>query len=142
MTINKTKNEVADTEGYRRKIRGERIRRFRIWKELTQVELGKLIGAKSPSTTISLIERGLQSISVTQAERIAEVLEIDPLLILTGENFSDEEMDLLDKFISSLKGVRNKRIKQSDNILSSPVKSRDSNSALLPSNLIKKKIFR
>lgn len=67
-------NGTMDSDGERRRIRGARLRRLRKRLGITQIELGRMIGAKSPSATISLIERGLQSMSVDQIEKLAQAL--------------------------------------------------------------------
>ncbi len=53
---------------------GERIRKFRLRKKLTQKELAELIGRKS--SVLSLIERNSRNISVKNLQKIAKALGV------------------------------------------------------------------
>ena len=57
-------------------ISGERIRRARILKGLTQKELAAKVGY-SDSTTIYKIEKGLQDIPTSKIKQLCKVLDID-----------------------------------------------------------------
>ena len=57
-------------------ISGERIRRARIVKGLTQKELAAKVGY-SDSTTIYKIEKGLQDIPTSKIKQLCKVLDID-----------------------------------------------------------------
>lgn len=63
-----------------------RLKEFRAKKDINQQDLGKLVGASRQ--TISLIERGDYSPSVTLALKIAQYFEtsVEEIFILTGDD--------------------------------------------------------
>lgn len=63
-----------------------RLKEFRAKKDINQQDLGKLVGASRQ--TISLIERGDYSPSVTLAIKIAQYFEtsVEEIFILTGDD--------------------------------------------------------
>lgn len=65
----------------------ERIRKYRISKKLKQSELGEKLGLKC--STYSQMERK-GTISVEMALKIAKILEIDPALIIYGNETEDK----------------------------------------------------
>ena len=64
----------------------ERIRKYRIAKKIKQSELGEKLGLKC--STYSQMERK-GTISVEMALKIADILEIDPALIIYGNETGD-----------------------------------------------------
>jgi transcriptional regulator with XRE-family HTH domain len=67
---------------------GERIRKARIDKGLTQKQLGELCGIAEPN--IRKYELGTQNPKIGTVRRIADALAIDPMILITWESFPDE----------------------------------------------------
>jgi len=59
---------------------GKRLRAFRLRKDLSQVELAKVLGTKQAN--VSDIERGIRGVTVQQLVKVARVLGITPNEIL------------------------------------------------------------
>ena len=71
---------------------GERIRQYRELRKLTQDDLARQ--ADIPSTSISRIEHGLRKVTLEEAVRLAEVLQID-LTALAGVSSSETELSAM-----------------------------------------------
>lgn len=69
------------------KFTGERIRRARMRRGMSQVDLSKALGY-ADSTTIYKIEKGLQKIPFRKIKEICEVLDIDMDYLTEGFDFS------------------------------------------------------
>lgn len=63
-----------DTEDYYQRL-GERIRRERVVRDVSQVTLGDVVALKASS--ICLIEKGKRTLRVDQLDRIAAFLGVD-----------------------------------------------------------------
>lgn len=78
---------------------GTNIRLYRQQKGLTQESLAEKLDVSS--SYIGYVERGQKSPSLQLMERISEVLEVEPALLLSK---SDDENDELKRLISLLAG--------------------------------------
>lgn len=65
------------------KIVGANVRRIRIARQLTQVELAAL--AKMPQGHLSALENGKRSPNLSTVAEIAEALGVEPVSLLLGE---------------------------------------------------------
>lgn len=74
------------------KYTGDRIRRARMIKGLSQVELAKFLGY-ADSTTIYKIEKGLQKVPFKKIKAICEVLDVDIDYLTEGFDFVVESED-------------------------------------------------
>ena len=66
---------------------GERLKRARLLKNMSQVELAKAAGY-GDSTTIYKIEQGKQKIPASKLKRICDVLEIDHTYLTEGFEYT------------------------------------------------------
>ena len=65
---------------------GKRIRKVRILRGLSQDELAKRCGYKSRSA-INKIETGINDIPISKIKIIAEILDVDKMIILNENKF-------------------------------------------------------
>ncbi|AID44745.1 Phage LexA repressor [Candidatus Arthromitus sp. SFB-mouse-NL] len=65
---------------------GKRIRKVRILRGLSQDELAKRCGYKSRSA-INKIETGINDIPISKIKIIAEILDVDEMIILNENKF-------------------------------------------------------
>jgi transcriptional regulator with XRE-family HTH domain len=72
---------------------GERIRRIRETKDVTQVELAKTLGVTQ--SNVSEMERGVRGITSHQVVRLAKALHVSVDEILLGGNGSAEKVSLV-----------------------------------------------
>lgn len=71
---------------------GELVKYYRKSRKMSQEELGALCGYKSGKTAISKIERGVNDANTATIQKIAEALNVSPLLFLepfTADNLSE-----------------------------------------------------
>lgn len=82
---------------------GEKIKRIRIWKNLSQVELAEKVGLSRQ--TISYYEKGEHFPTIDIVVKLAEALEISPMLLIGDmleppkEFISEELLEQLNKSI-------------------------------------------
>jgi transcriptional regulator with XRE-family HTH domain len=95
-------DECMDGDLEKRKIRGRRLRRLRLAAGITQEELGTALGLKSGSSHISQIEGGTKGMSLEQTEKIAKLLGVHPIVIATGRDYTNEQLDFLNQCCSVL----------------------------------------
>lgn len=70
---------------------GEKIRYYRILRNLTQEELAEQIG--SSGSYVGRIERGEQNVKLETLEKIANALKLDVFLFFQKENVADPLQD-------------------------------------------------
>ena len=63
---------------------GERVRALREARDLSQGELGKILGV--PATNVSAIERGVRGLSLQQLAKLATALDVPAGEILNGHS--------------------------------------------------------
>ena len=71
---------------------GERIRRFREARDITQVQLAKTLGITQ--SNVSEMERGIRGVTAHQAVRLAKALRVSVDEILIGRNGTREKTPL------------------------------------------------
>lgn len=82
---------------------GERLKRIRLEKGMTQRQFGKLI--HKPHTGISKIERGIQCLNMNDIEHITKILNISVLdLIYIPTNELATELEKREGFINEFYG--------------------------------------
>lgn len=81
---------------------GEKIRDYRIDKDLSQKQMSELIPMNQ--SNYSKIERGLQEPNLYQLKKIAEILDIsvDKLLGITRPNVTREKLENLEKDLNKI----------------------------------------
>lgn len=90
--MNKNQNTVS--------IIGQKIRQYRILRNLTQDELAEVIG--STGSYIGRIERGEQNVKIETLEKIATAMEIDIFLLFQQEVEPLQEYPWIQKTIGLL----------------------------------------
>lgn len=77
---------------FSKKAVGERIRRLREARDITQVQLAAVLGVTQ--SNVSEMERGVRSVTSHQAVRLAKALRVSIDLILIGTNGAAEKTPL------------------------------------------------
>ena len=81
---------------------GKKIKRFRQLREITQIELAKLLGYTSTGT-LSQIENGLRGIDIDKLPKLAQILEVPVPVLVSDIDMSEADVRLLIKLIDLLK---------------------------------------
>jgi transcriptional regulator with XRE-family HTH domain len=92
-------------------ILGKKLRALRMRKKISQVQLAKELGFKSTGT-ISLVENGIKGLKVESILRAAKALDVHPIVLITPDEFSKDEIEL----VSLLFRFFDKRRTQTDRI--------------------------
>ena len=79
---------------------GELVKYYRKSRHMSQEELGRLCGYQSGKTAISKIERGVNDANIATIQKIANALNINPLLFL--EPFSHDKFAEFHEFLPYL----------------------------------------
>ena len=93
------------SENYKRMF-GNRLRKIRNIREMTQEELGVAIG-KSGSGLISQVESGKRGCSFETVYKLADVLEVEPSFLASPIEFSDSHIEIAVKLFKVMKKALN-----------------------------------
>lgn len=85
-----------------RKMIGHRIKFFRELRGMKQEEFAEKMEYESGSSMISQIETGGTAMSIEKCVKAAQILNVNAAVLLTENDYSDDDLVVLDRFLSLL----------------------------------------
>jgi transcriptional regulator with XRE-family HTH domain len=84
------------------KVFGERLKYFRDRAGMTQSQLATSIGLSAGAGAISQIEKGVIGMEPVNIVNAAKTLKIHPAALLTNDELTNEELEILSEFLAIL----------------------------------------